>query len=86
MHGPPPVGVIDSSERFDAAIEAIEKRSPVPKDEWLAMTKLERENAFTVAHVTQADVLQQVLDAMETAVSVGAVRPTARVPSTNANE
>jgi len=66
-----PVNAIDSSERFDAAIEAIEKRSPVPREEWEAMTALEREAAFTVAHVTEAEVLQQVLDAVESAVRNG---------------
>lgn len=67
----PPVNAIDSSERFQAAIEAISKRAPVPKDEWLRLTSLERESAFTVSRVTEADVLQQVLDAVKSAVENG---------------
>lgn len=67
----PPVNAIDSSERFQAAIEAISKRAPVPKDEWLRLTTLERESAFTVSRVTEADVLQQVLDAVKSAVENG---------------
>jgi SPP1 gp7 family putative phage head morphogenesis protein len=68
---PPAVNVIDSAERFEAAMEAMEKRAPVPRDEWDAMTALERESAFTVSRVTQAEVLQQVLDAVESAVRDG---------------
>jgi hypothetical protein len=67
----PPLNAIDSSEHFDAAIEAIHKRSPVTKGEWNRLTSLERESAFTVAHVTEADVLQNVLDALESAVTHG---------------
>src|SRR5512138_2874238 len=66
-----PINVIDSSERFEAAIEAVQKRSPVPREEWEAMTALEREAAFTVSRVTQAEVLQQVLDSIESAVRMG---------------
>jgi uncharacterized protein with gpF-like domain len=62
---------IDSEYRFQAAIDAVRKRVPVPKGEWEAMTKLERENAFTVARVTEARVLQSVLDAVESAVTNG---------------
>jgi uncharacterized protein with gpF-like domain len=67
----PPLNAIDSSEHFDAAIDAIQKRSPMPKDEWERLSSLERESAFTVAHVTQADVLQDVLDSLESAVTHG---------------
>lgn len=67
----PDLRAIDSEERFQAAIEAIEKRAPVPRAEWDALTKLERENAFTVSRVTQADVLQDVLDAIKSAVRDG---------------
>jgi SPP1 gp7 family putative phage head morphogenesis protein len=67
----PPLHAIDSDEKFEAAIEAIQKRTPVPRAEWDAMAKLEREAAFTVSHVTEADVLQQVLDSLEAAVRQG---------------
>jgi SPP1 gp7 family putative phage head morphogenesis protein len=67
----PPINAIDSSERFEAAIEAINKRAPVDRETWDALSRLERENAFTVSRVAQADVLQQVLDAVQSAVEHG---------------
>jgi hypothetical protein len=66
-----PVNAIDSSDRFDAAIAAINKRDPVTKDEWERLSTLERESAFTVARVTDAEVLQQVLDSLQSAVEHG---------------
>jgi hypothetical protein len=67
----PPINSIDSSERFDAAIDAIKKRDPMPKEDWDQLSALERESAFTVSHVTEADVLQDVLNSLQSAVEHG---------------
>lgn len=66
-----PIHAIDSEDRFEAAIEAVKKRHPVLKSEWEAMNRYERENAFTVANVTEASVIQDVLDAITRAVEDG---------------
>lgn len=63
--------VIDSDDRFDVAISAIRKRSAVSNDDWSVMDAVQRERAFTVAHVTQARVLQGVLDSLQSAVERG---------------
>jgi hypothetical protein len=69
--GEPAVNVIDSADRFDAAIEAFRKRVPITKSEWDGLSALERENALTASKVTNARVLQDVLDAIDRAVEDG---------------
>ena len=68
--GPDPSS-IDSETKFREAIEAIEKRTPVSREEFDRMDKLERENAFTASRVAEARVLQNVLDALQTSVRDG---------------
>ena len=63
--------VIDSQDRFDGAVDAFRKRVPITKDEWLKLDAFERENAFTVAKVTNGRVLQDVCDAIDKAVEQG---------------
>jgi len=69
--GWPAEHVIDSEDRFDAAIKAFRKRVPITKDEWSKLAAFERENAFTVANVTNGRVLQGVCDAIDKAVEQG---------------
>lgn len=69
--GWPAENVIDSQDKFDSAIKAFRKRVPITKDEWRKLTSLERENAFTVARVTNGRVLQDVCDAVDKAVEWG---------------
>jgi hypothetical protein len=69
--GWPKPHVIDSQDRFDGAVDAFRKRVPITKDEWLKLDAFERENAFTVANVTNGRVLQDVCDAIDKAVEQG---------------
>jgi hypothetical protein len=69
--GWPAENVIDSQDKFDAAINAFRKRVPITKDEWLKLNAFERENAFTVARVTNGRVLQDVCAAIDKAVEKG---------------
>jgi SPP1 gp7 family putative phage head morphogenesis protein len=71
VEGWPSERVIDSQDRFDAAIDAFRKRVPITKDEWRKLDAFERENAFTVAKVTNGRVLQDVRDAVDKAIEQG---------------
>jgi SPP1 gp7 family putative phage head morphogenesis protein len=69
--GWPAEHVIDSEDKFDAAMKAFRKRVPITKDEWRKLDAFERENAFTVARVTNGRVLQSVCEAIDKAVEWG---------------
>jgi SPP1 gp7 family putative phage head morphogenesis protein len=69
---PPSPDAVGSEDKFREAIEAIEKRHPVSRDEFDRLDKYERENAFTASRVAEARVLQNVLDALQTSVREGA--------------
>jgi SPP1 gp7 family putative phage head morphogenesis protein len=64
--------VIDKEDRFVEAIAAIKKRVPIKREEWDTLQSTEREQAFTVSDVTEIRVLQNVLDAMDSAITNGA--------------
>jgi SPP1 gp7 family putative phage head morphogenesis protein len=68
---PPSPNAVESEEKFREAIEAIEKRTPVSREEFDRLDKFERENAFTASRVAEARVLQNVLDALQTSVRDG---------------
>ena len=56
---------------FAEAVAAFRKRVPMPKDEWEALEDAQHEYAFTVAGVAQADMVAQVWDAIDSALSNG---------------
>lgn len=62
---------IPEHEHYREAIDAVRKRVPVPRSTWNAMQAQEREHAFTVAQVARTQVLQQVLDSIDKAVTTG---------------
>jgi len=62
---------IPESEHYQEAIDSVRKRVPVPRAVWNTMQTEEREHAFTVSQVTRTQVLQQVLDAIDKAVTTG---------------
>jgi SPP1 gp7 family putative phage head morphogenesis protein len=62
---------IPSTEHYQEAIDSVRKRVPVPRDVWDDMQADEREHAFTVSQVARTQVLQQVLDAIDDAVTNG---------------
>ena len=66
MAPPPP-----DPDRFDEAIRAFRRRVPVTDGEMRQMTAAERERAFWVANVTQARMVQEVMDALDRAVASG---------------
>jgi uncharacterized protein with gpF-like domain len=63
--------VLPQSERFAEAIASMRRRVPVSRRDWDVMEASERRHAFTVAHVTEMQVLQQTLDALTSAVDEG---------------
>jgi SPP1 gp7 family putative phage head morphogenesis protein len=67
---PPPEPPADPAE-FKEAIEAFRKRVPMSDAEWETLTTGEREYAFKVAQVAQADVVTQVYEAIDRAVTKG---------------
>lgn len=62
---------IPEHEHYREAIDSVRKRVPVPRDVWDTMQFEERAHAFTVSQVARTQVLQQVLDAIDKAVTTG---------------
>lgn len=56
---------------FETAIAWFRKRVPLTKDEWEALSDQARQKAFTVANVSQADVIQDLLDSLVLAQEEG---------------
>jgi SPP1 gp7 family putative phage head morphogenesis protein len=57
--------------RYEEAIAAFRKRVPMPRDEWDELEQSQREYAFTVSGVAQAEMVSQVWDAIDSAVANG---------------
>lgn len=57
--------------KFQQAIEAFRRRDPITDDELDALTELERERAFWVAGVSEADLVQEVFDQIDRAIVDG---------------
>jgi len=62
---------IESDEHYREAIDAFRKKVPMPRSAFDELTARERQRAFTVAQVTRGRVLQQVWDAIDSAVAHG---------------
>ncbi len=56
---------------FNEAIDAFRRRDVVTDDELDALNEVERERAFWVSGVAEADVVQQVWDAVDSAIENG---------------
>jgi hypothetical protein len=67
----PDVGVTPNPARFREAIAAFKKRVPMPAAEFRALEEAEREFAFTVSGVAQADLVSQVYEGIERAIRDG---------------
>lgn len=63
------LGVTDDPARFEEAIAALRRRAPLADAEWKALEASERSRSFGVAAVTQAEIVQDLRDAIETAIS-----------------
>jgi hypothetical protein len=66
-HGP----ATDNPLRFEQALAALRDRVPMTSDVFDQLDESEREFAFSVANVEQADVIASVFDAIEGAVENG---------------
>jgi len=72
MPGPHDHGAIPADPvRFTEAINALRDKVPMTRALFDTLTEAEREFAFSVANVTQADLVTEVLEAMEIAVRDG---------------
>jgi SPP1 gp7 family putative phage head morphogenesis protein len=61
----------DDPDRYDEAIRAFRRRVPLPDPLFRELDAAEKQRAFWVAGVTQARVVQEVMDAVERAVRDG---------------
>lgn len=61
----------DDPVKFHEAIQAFRARVPMTEDEWDALQESEREFAFTVAGVAQAELVADVYEAIERAIEDG---------------
>jgi Phage Mu protein F like protein len=62
---------IESDEAYREAIAAFRKKVPMPREAFDKLTAREKQRAFTVAQVTRGRVLQQVWDAVDSAIEHG---------------
>jgi SPP1 gp7 family putative phage head morphogenesis protein len=63
--------VSDDVGRYDEALAAFRRRSPVARDEWDEMEADERRRSFSVAGAAQADVVAEVWEAIDRAIRDG---------------
>jgi len=64
-------GISPDPEKFHEAIKAFRKRVPMSNADWDQLAADERQRAFTVGAVAQADLVQDVFDAIDRAVENG---------------
>lgn len=57
--------------KFNEAVDAFRELVPMPFDQFEALTAAEQAWAFRVAHVTQASIVQDVFDALDSAILNG---------------
>lgn len=67
----PSINVTDDPEQYDEAVRAFRKRVPMPDWQWDALTEAEREFAFKVSGVAQADLVTDVWEAIDRALTEG---------------
>jgi SPP1 gp7 family putative phage head morphogenesis protein len=58
-------------DRFDEAVRAFRERVPMTDAEFADLMEAEKQRAFTVAGVTQARAVQEVMDALDRAIEDG---------------
>jgi SPP1 gp7 family putative phage head morphogenesis protein len=68
---PTSVDVTDDPAEFEEAVRAFRRRVPMPDWKWDALTEAERELAFKVSGVAQADLATEAWEAMERAIKDG---------------
>lgn len=65
------LGISDDPDKFKEAMAAFRRKVPLTDDEWDDLEDEERERAFKVANVAQADLVQEVFDALDDAIENG---------------
>lgn len=65
-------GVTPDPTKFHEAVKAFRKRVPMSNDDWDQLQVDERRRGFTVSAVSQADLVQDVFDAIDSALIAGA--------------
>lgn len=65
------LGVSADPERFTEAIKALRRKAPMTDGEWEELEGAERARAFKVGAVAQADLVQEVFNAIDRAVEKG---------------
>jgi len=65
------VDVTDDPDAFEEAVRAFRRRVPMPDWKWDALTEAEREMAFKVSGVAQADLATDAWGAMDRAIKDG---------------
>jgi SPP1 gp7 family putative phage head morphogenesis protein len=65
------ISVSDDPDKFQQAIKAFRKKVPMPETEWDLLDEAEREFAFKVGGVAQADVVTDVWLAIDKAIDEG---------------
>ena len=68
---PPDLGVTADVGEFAEAVKAFRARVPMTDDEWDALVEAEKEFAFTVGDVAEADMITQVWEALDAALDQG---------------
>jgi len=58
-------------KRYDEAVDAFRKRVPISNDDYDLLDEVARQRAFTVADVTQADLIADTFDALDRAIESG---------------
>jgi SPP1 gp7 family putative phage head morphogenesis protein len=67
----PTSNVTDDPDRFEEAIRQFRKRVPISDEAWEALTEAEREFAFKVSGVAQADLVSDAWVEIDRAISEG---------------
>lgn len=67
----PSIDVTDDPAQYDEAVRAFRKRVPMPDWQWDALTEAEREFAFKVSGVAQADLVTEAWEAIDRALRDG---------------
>lgn len=67
----PSVSISDDPEEYEEAIRAFRKRVPILDSQWDALTEAEREFAFKVSGVAQADLVNDAWEAIDRAIRDG---------------
>lgn len=67
----PGLGITADPAKYEQAIHSLRRRVPMTREKWDALSAAEREFAFTVSNVAQADLVAETLEAVKKAMENG---------------